>query len=82
MTGSGIARRLQHEPFFDAHPVTGVNIEVFYADRTLESFGRLVRGWFWHARRRGLAPDSPAYGPFPTSYSAYRDAIVAIARSI
>jgi hypothetical protein len=28
-----------HEAFFDIHPVTGATIEVFYADRSLESFG-------------------------------------------
>jgi hypothetical protein len=27
-------------PLYDAHPLTGAAIEVFYADRTLETFGR------------------------------------------
>ena len=48
-------RRPQHEPLFDIHPVTGASIQVFYADRTLESFGRSGAGWFWHFRRRGFA---------------------------
>jgi hypothetical protein len=65
----------RHEPIFDIDPVMGVSIEVFYADRTLESFGKSGAGWFWQCRRRGLAPDGPARGPFPTSYSAYRDAL-------
>jgi hypothetical protein len=65
----------RHEPLFDVHPVTGVSIEVFYTDRTLETFGRCGAGWFWWPRKRGFAPSSPAKGPFPTSYSAYRDAL-------
>ena len=62
-------------PFFDIHPVTGACIEVFWADRTLETFGRGGAGWFWWLRRRGSAPDGAAHGPFPTAYSAYRHAM-------
>ena len=65
------------DPLFDVHPVTDASVEIFYADRTLESFGRGGAGWFWHLRQRGFAPDSHAVGPFPTSYSAYRNAIMA-----
>ncbi len=61
--------------FFDIHPKTGASIEVFYADRTLETFGGSGAGWFWWPRRRGFAPDGPATGPFPTSYAAYRHAV-------
>jgi hypothetical protein len=64
---------------FDIHPVRGGSIEIFFADRTLETFGRGGAGWFWHVRRRGFAPHGPAMGPFPTSYSACRDAFVTIA---
>ncbi len=64
-----------HEAFFDIHPVTGATIEVFYADRSLETFGWRGAGWFWWPRRRGFAPTGQAIGPFPTSYSAYRDAL-------
>ena len=28
----------RREPLFDVHPRTGVSIEVFYSDRTLETF--------------------------------------------
>jgi hypothetical protein len=28
----------------DIHPLTGISIEVFYSDRTLETFGR---SWRW-----------------------------------
>jgi hypothetical protein len=68
--------RQKHRPLFDVHPVTGASIEVFYADG-LATFGRGGVGWFWWRRRRGFAPDRPAVGPFPTSYSAYRAAFLA-----
>jgi hypothetical protein len=68
-------RASKYEPFFDVDPVTGLSIEVFYADRTLETFGSSGAGWFWWPRRHGYAPERPAHGPFPTSYSAYRDAL-------
>jgi len=67
----------RHEPFFDIHPVTGASIEVFYADG-LATFGRGGAGWFWHVRQRGFARDGRATGPFPTSYSAYRDALISV----
>ena len=40
-----------HDPLYDTHPAIGVSIEVFYADRTLETFGRGGAGWFWRPRR-------------------------------
>ena len=48
--------RHQHAPMFDIHPVTGASIEIFFADRTLETFGRGGAGLFWHVRRRSFAP--------------------------
>src|SRR5258708_38335106 len=63
-----------HEPLFDVHPQTGAAIEVFYADRSLETFGRCGAGWFWWSRRRGYPAEGPATGPFATSYAAYRHA--------
>ena len=71
-------RARSHQSLFDIDPRTGASIEVFYAERPLETFGRCGAGWFWCSRRRGFAPDGPATGPFPTSYSAYRDAINAV----
>jgi len=65
----------RHEPIHDIHPLTGINIEVFYADRAMETFGRDGAGWFWWPRRRGFSPDGPATGPFATSYAAYRHAM-------
>src|SRR6266568_4888465 len=68
-------QRARHEPLFDVHPQTGATIEVFYADRELETFGRCGSGWFWWSRRRGFSPDSLPTGPFATSYAAYRHAM-------
>ena len=65
----------RHEPLYDIVPETGVSIEVFYSDRTLETFGRGGAGWFWWPRQRGCAPVGTATGPFPTSYAAYRHAM-------
>jgi len=70
-----MARAPGHEPLFDIDPRTGASIEVFYADRALETFGRVGAGWFWCSRRRGFAPDGPPTGPFATSYAAYRHAM-------
>jgi hypothetical protein len=64
------------EPLYDIDPRTGARIEVFYADRTLETFGRCGAGWFWWLRRRGCSPDSWSTGPFATSYAAYRHAML------
>jgi hypothetical protein len=66
---------LQHEPIYDIVPETGVSIEVFFFDRTLETFGRCGAGWFWWPRQAGFSPDGSPTGPFPTSYSAYRHAM-------
>jgi hypothetical protein len=68
-------QRARLEPLFDLHPRTGVSIEFFFANRTMETFGRLGSGWFWWSRRRGYPPVGPAAGPFPTSYAAYRHAM-------
>jgi hypothetical protein len=65
----------QRESLYEINPLTGIGIEVFYADRMLETFGRGGAGWFWWPRRRGSPPDSPATGPFATSYAAYRHAM-------
>ena len=73
--GARTSNPRQRAPFFDVHPQTGATIEVFYADRALETFGRCGAGWFWWARRRGCSPAGPATGPFATSYSAYRHAM-------
>jgi hypothetical protein len=65
----------RREPLFDVHPQTDASIEVYFADRSLETFGRCGAGWFWCSRRRGFSSDGPATGPFATSYAAYRHAM-------
>ena len=52
-----------HDPLYDIDPQTGASIEVFYADRALETFGRCGAGWFWCSRQRGFAPEGSAYRP-------------------
>jgi hypothetical protein len=47
-------QRVAQEPLFDVDPRTGISIEVFYADRALETFGRCGAGWFWWSRRQGF----------------------------
>jgi hypothetical protein len=71
----------QRESLFDVHPRTGTAIEVFYADRALETFGRCGAGWFYWSRRRGFSPGGPPTGPFATSYAAYRHALISAAPS-
>jgi hypothetical protein len=68
-------QRACREPFYDINPRTGVSFEVFYADRTLESFGRRGAGWYWWPRTRGCPPSGSPTGPFATSYAAYRRAL-------
>ncbi len=65
----------RHEPLYDINPRTGASIEVFYMDRTLETFGRCGAAWFWWPRRRGAAPEGARTGPFATCYAAYRHAM-------
>ena len=60
MSSSTDRRSQRYEPIFDVDAVTGVSIEVFWADATLETFGRRSVGWFWHFRRRGFAPGAGA----------------------
>ena len=75
MAPASCPQRPRREPLNDIHPLTGASIEVFYADRALETFGRCGAGWFWWPRRRGCSPDGSPTGPFATSYAAYRHAM-------
>jgi hypothetical protein len=71
MTPATVPRYPCREPLYDVD-ATGISIEVFWADHTMETFGRAGAGWFWWRRRRGGSPAGPATGPFATSYAAYR----------
>ena len=77
---AGLGQHAGREPLFEIHPRTGATIEVFYADRTMETFGRSGAGWFWCPRERGYAPSGPARGPFATRYGAYRHAMAPAVR--
>ncbi|GLH76285.1 hypothetical protein SSBR45G_11930 [Bradyrhizobium sp. SSBR45G] len=65
----------QYSPIFDIHPTTGMHFEVFYFGRS-ETAAKDFGGWFWWPRRRGQPPEGAATGAFPTSYAAYRDAMI------
>ena len=69
-------QRARRNPLYDINPRTGAWIEAFYADRSLDTFGRRGAGWFWQSRRPSFAPDGLAIGPFGTSYAAYRHAMI------
>ena len=70
-----------HDPLYDIHPAIGVSIEVFYADRTLETFGRVALGGFG-GRAEGSSPDGSPTGPFATSYATYRHALQRVGLSV
>jgi hypothetical protein len=62
MTMASADRRSQkYGPIFDVDPLTGASIEIFYADRTLESFGRSGAG----AAPAGFRAYWTGAGPFP-----------------
>ena len=46
--------------FFDSNPRTGASIEVFYADRALETFGRCGAGEFNWSKREIAANHAAA----------------------
>jgi hypothetical protein len=71
---SGPQRRPNYEPLYDVDPRTGATVEVFYADRVLT--GMRGAGWHWWSCKPGSVPEWPPAGPFSTSYSAYRDAMI------
>jgi hypothetical protein len=54
MAQGNLRQRARREPLFDIHPSTGASVEVFYADRGVETFGRCGAGWFWWPRRPGF----------------------------
>jgi hypothetical protein len=69
-------QRSTFEPLYAISKRTGASIEVFYCDRVLaQSFGTLGTGWFHWLCQPGSLPECPPIGPFPTSYSALRDAL-------
>jgi hypothetical protein len=75
MASTSCPQSARHEPLYDIHPLTGISIEVFFSNRTLETFGKVGAGWFWQVRHRGCSPISSPIGPFPSCFSAYRHAM-------
>jgi hypothetical protein len=75
MAPASCPQRPRREALYEVDPATGVSIEAFFSDRTLETFGRGGSGWFWWPHRRGCSPDGSPTGPFATSYAAYRHAM-------
>jgi hypothetical protein len=71
-------RRTAFEPLYDIDPNTGASVEIFYADRALAtSFGAPDAGWFWWTCQGGSLPEGEPSGPFGTSYTAYRNSVLA-----
>jgi hypothetical protein len=69
------AQRPAYEPLYDIDPHTGLTIEVFHVDKVLAASFDRRSGWFWWKCWPGCLPDGEPYGPFPSSYRAYRNAI-------
>jgi hypothetical protein len=67
------------EPFYDLDRINGRAVEVFYADARLAREFSGSAGWYWWECYPGCLPDSDAFGPFPTSYRAYHDALISFA---
>jgi hypothetical protein len=62
-------------PLYDVDWIAGRSIEVFHADKELAHAMGSSPGWFWWACYPGCLPDGDAFGPFPTSYRALKDAL-------
>jgi hypothetical protein len=67
------------DPLYDVDWINGRAIEVFYVDQAwAREFGGSV-GWYWWKCYRGCLPKGDSFGPFATSYRAYRDAVTSVA---
>jgi hypothetical protein len=65
-------------PLHDVDWINGRAIEVFHADERLaRAFGG-PPGWYWWSCYPGCLPDGDAFGPFPSSYRAYHDALTSL----
>jgi hypothetical protein len=66
-------------PFYDVDWVNGRAIQVFFVDHEVARALGSLPGWFWWECYPGCLPEGDAFGPFPTSYRAYRDALTSVA---
>ncbi len=64
-------------PLYDVDWINGHAIEVFFVDDEMARALGGSPGWYWWACYPGCLPDGDAFGPFPTSYRALKDAIEA-----
>jgi hypothetical protein len=64
-----------NDPLYDVDWINGRAIEVFFLDDELARALSGSPGWYWWACYPGCLPDGDVFGPFPTSYRAYRDAL-------
>jgi hypothetical protein len=62
-------------PLCDVDWINGRAIEVFFVDHEMARTLAGSPGWYWWACYPGCLPDGDAFGPFPTSYRALKDAI-------
>jgi hypothetical protein len=75
MSSSTDRRSQRYEPIFDVDAVTGVSIEVFWLTPLWKRSAGAVSVGSGTSAGAG-SRQGPAHGPFPTSYSAYRDALL------
>jgi hypothetical protein len=71
-------RPASKEPLHDVDWINGRAIEVFFVDAAVARWVGGSVGWYWWERYPGCLPDGDAFGPFPTSYRAYRDALIRV----
>jgi hypothetical protein len=62
-------------PLYDVDWINGRAIEVFFVDVELARAVGGAPGFYWWACYPGCLPEGEAFGPFPTSYRALKDAL-------
>jgi hypothetical protein len=75
MASTSYAQRPCHEPLFEINPLTAATIEVFYSDRTLETFGRGGAGWFGRRANVDVHQMARLRGRSLRAYASYRNAM-------
>jgi hypothetical protein len=62
-------------PLYDVDWINGHAIEVFFVSHEMARALGGSPGWYCWACYPGCLPDGDAFGPFPTSYRALKNAI-------
>jgi hypothetical protein len=65
--------KMGRDPLYDW--INGRAIEVFFVDARAAGQIGSSPGWYWWECYPRCLPEGDAFGPFPTSYRAYRDAL-------